>query len=451
MPRAFVVFRRTQINHLSARHNGGSLVALAVWFIVASSQLTEGAITMKTTGSSNALGNYSKEFQAYLERQFYQPFTIVDYDRCLAALSGKMAELAVGLKDLDEATAVDLIGKTDLPPHRAKHRQFMVRSFVRFLLSQGVGKRTPELIPANTELGRLKRAYEEYLRRQRGVSERTIFHSWRIADRFLKFRFGDEFGDLAEIKATDISAFLQHATTRTPPLRDKTLSSHLRNFFRYLFKAEKTRSNLATGIPSVAQRYGARLPRHLTPEQVDALLQAIQSDTPSGRRNYAMVLLIARLGLRASEVIAIQVDDIHWRSGEIMVRGKGKLHDRVPLPPDVGEALTAYIKQDRTTTSRALFVTDRAPHAPFKDGQVLNMILRSAFAKTGLKPPAPYVGSHILRHSLATKLVQRGAPLEEIGDMLRHRSRASTMIYAKLDLNGLRSIALPWPVAGGAR
>ena len=418
---------------------------------MASSHSTERAFTWKTTGHSNPLANHPKHFQAHLERQFYRPATMADYDRCLTALNGKMAQLAVELSELDEATAVDLIGKADLHPYRAKYRQFMVRSFVKFLVGQGVGKPTPELIPLDTELGRLKRAYEEYLCRQRGVSKRTIFHSWRIADRFITFRFGDDFGDLADIKPTDIVAFLQHATTRTPPLRDKTLSSHLRNFFRYLFKAGRTASNLAIGIPSVAQRYGARLPRHLTPEQVGTLLKAIQSDTPSGRRNYAMVLLIARLGWRAPEVIAIQLDDIDWRAGEIIVRGKGKLHDRVPLPPDVGEALTAYIKQDRTTVSRALFVTGRAPHAPFKDGQVLNMILRSAFAKAGLKLPTPYVGSHILRHSLATNLVRRGAPLEEIGNMLRHRSRASTMIYAKLDLDGLRSIALPWPVTGGTR
>jgi integrase len=164
-----------------------------------------------------------------------------------------------------------------------------------------------------------------------------------------------------------------------------------------------------------------------------------------------MVLLIARLGLRAPEVVAMQLGDIDWRAGEVIVRGKGDRHDRVPLPPDVGEALADYIKLNRKTTLRVLFVTERAPHRPFKDGQVLNLILRAAFARTGLKPPAPYVGSHILRHSLATNLVQRGASLEEIGDMLRHRSRASTMIYAKLDIDGLRSIAQPWPVAGGAK
>jgi integrase/recombinase XerD len=116
----------------------------------------------------------------------------------------------------------------------------------------------------------------------------------------------------------------------------------------------------------------------------------------------------------------------------------------------VGEALADYVRFHRTTTSRALFVTDRPPHRPFKNGQMLNHILKDAFARTRLTPPAPYVGAHILRHSLATNLVRCGGSLEEISDTLRHRSRASTMIYAKLDIDGLRSIALPWPVAGGA-
>ena len=165
-----------------------------------------------------------------------------------------------------------------------------------------------------------------------------------------------------------------------------------------------------------------------------------------------MVLLIARLGLRAAEVVKIQIDDIDWRAGEILVRGKGKLHDRFPLSPDVGEALAEYIQTDRrSSSSRALFVKNRPPHVEFKDGQVLNNILRRAYARTGLKPPVPYVGSHILRHSLATELVRRGASLEKIGNMLRHRSRGSTMIYAKLDVDGLRTLAQPWPVAGGAK
>jgi integrase/recombinase XerD len=123
----------------------------------------------------------------------------------------------------------------------------------------------------------------------------------------------------------------------------------------------------------------------------------------------------------------------------------------LPLPKDVGEALANYIPRDRRTTSRALFVTHRAPHVAFADAQIVNSVLQDAFERTKLKPPTRYVGSHILRHSLATNMVRRGASLAEIGDVLRHRDRRSTMIYAKLDVEGLRAVAREWPVAGGAK
>lgn len=396
-------------------------------------------------------GNYPTQFRQYLLKRNYAEGTTGQYLRCIGVLAEMMKADGITIEELDEAQAVALIAKAGWSRNRGTYPAFIVRRFVRFLAEQGVGK--PAVPPTAKEVGRreLKRDYENYLRRQRGLSERTIFDSWRLADRFLEFRFEKEVEDLSRITSADIISFMQHLSTRRAPLRDKTLCSHLRNFFRYLFKAGKTTVNLALGIPSVAQRYGTRLPRHLTTEQVDVLVRAVRTDTARGRRNYAMVLLLARLGLRAPEVIAMQIDDIDWRSGEIIVRGKGNRHDRLPLPPDVGEALTDYIRLDRKTTSRVLFVTERAPHRPFKDGQVLNSILKDAFARTGLTPPSPYVGSHILRHSLATNLVQRGASLEEIGDMLRHRSRASTMIYARLEIDGLRSIAQPWPVAGGAK
>lgn len=297
----------------------------------------------------------------------------------------------------------------------------------------------------------LRANYEDYLRRQRGLSERTIFHSWRFADRFLTFRFGQGEVELAAITAADIVAFLQKLTAGEAPFRDKTPPTHLRNLFQYLFKSGLTRTNLALCIPSVAQRYGARLPRHLSLEQVEAVLAAARGDTRFGRRDYAMLLLMARLGLRAPEVIAIRLDDLDWRTGELLVRGKGQNHDRVPIPADVGGAVADYLSRDRVSTSRVLFVKERAPHGPFKDGQVLNAVLKQAFAHAGVTPPCRYVGSHVLRHSLAANLVRQGASLAEIGDMLRHRSRASTMIYAKLDVDGLRSVAQPWPTTGGSR
>jgi integrase/recombinase XerD len=297
----------------------------------------------------------------------------------------------------------------------------------------------------------LKLEYEDYLRNQRGLSEKSVYDCWRFADRFLNFRFKGRRPDLAKITPADIARFMQHLISRGKPFRDKTPPTHLRNFFQFLFRSGRTNVNLAPSVPRIAHRYASRLPRHLTSEQVEVVIAAVKVDTAVGRRNYAMVLLMARLGLRAAEVIAIQIDDIDWRAGELLVRGKGQLHDRLPLPKDVGEALASYIRQDRVTTSRALFVWHRVPHMAFADSQVISEVLKRAFERTRLNPPTRYVGSHILRHSLATDMVRRGASLAEIGEVLRHRARRSTMIYAKLDVEGLRSVAQDWPAAGGAK
>ena len=227
--------------------------------------------------------------------------------------------------------------------------------------------------------------------------------------------------------------------------------THVRIFLQYLFGCGATTTNLALSVPKTAKRWGARLPRHLMPDGVEAVLTCVRENPRHGARDYAMLLLMARLGLRAVEVTAIQLDDIDWRAGELTVRGKGKLHDKLPITPEVGDALSRYLSEERgPATCRTMFVTHRAPHRPFKDGQVVNTILKDALKATGQKPAAPYVGSHLLRHSLATQMVNTGASLDEIGDVLRHRSRSSTMIYARLDIDGLRSIAQPWPVAGGA-
>src|SRR5258708_17217094 len=159
----------------------------------------------------------------------------------------------------------------------------------------------------------LKLEYEDYLRRQRGLSERTIYHCWRFADRFLDHRFGDQGDDLRRVTPGDVVAFLQHVTTRKPPFKAKTPPTHLRNFFQYLFKCGLTSANLAICVPSVAQRYSRRLPRHLAPDQVEAVLTAVRANPKHGRRDYAMMLLMARLGLPAPDLIAIRLHDISSR------------------------------------------------------------------------------------------------------------------------------------------
>lgn len=405
-----------------------------------------------TAGNGDdALGIYSSQFKLQLEGLGYAKATVTEYGRRIVELSSLMRAHRIALADLDESAVAALLAKSQWPTSRSKHAIFMAKRFVRFLVEQGAITPLAKPEPMANDRTAFRHDYETYLRNQRGLSEVTIGCCWRLADKFLSHQFGDTIGQLCTITPADIAGFIHQLHSRKKPYRVKTTSTHLRKLFQYLFKAGKTKTNLALSVPSVAQRYGTRLRRHLTPQQVEEVLAAVRSDAPPGRRNYAMLLLMARLGLRAPEVIAMQIDDIDWRAGEILIRGKGQRHDRVPLPSDVGEAVAQYIRLDRVTTSRTIFVADHAPHHPFKDGQVLNMILKDAFAKCGVKPPAPYVGSHVLRHSLAVNLVQRGGSLDEIGDMLRHRSRASTMIYAKFDVDGLRSIAQSWPVAGGVK
>lgn len=229
------------------------------------------------------------------------------------------------------------------------------------------------------------------------------------------------------------------------------MPSPLRNLFKFLFWSGKTRRNLATSIPRIPKPLPNPLPRSLGPEEILRVLNTISRQTAIGRRNYAMLLLMARLGLRSTEVLAIQLEDIDWRSGEILIRGKGKLHDRMPLPSDVGEAIVDYIQNGRAGTSRTLFVTRRAPCLPFNNHQIVGTVLHQALKKAGLNPPQKYVGSHLLRHSLAMDMLRKGVSLPEIGDVLRHRSKSTTTLYAKYDIDALRSIAQPWPVQGGAR
>lgn len=346
----------------------------------------------------------------------------------------------------------DQLARTEArgPDNKIRLHHF-ARRFAEHLIDIGVAQPVP-VTPVQAARAELLADFEAYLIKQRGLSPRTVAHTSGFANRFLDHRFGNKMIDLTHLRAADTISFVQHVLARRTPYRDKTVTTHLRTFFQYLFARGSTATNLALSIPKAAQHWGARQPRHLVPEGVEAVLASVRGNPRHGARDYAMLLLMARLGLRAAEVIAIRLDDIDWRAGELLVRGKGKLHDRMPISAEVGEALSRYLREERgPTTCRAVFVMHRAPHRAFKDGQIVNAILKDALTATGQKPVTPYVGSHLLRHSLATRLMNAGASLDEVGDVLRHRSRTSTMIYARLDTDGLRSIAQPWPVEGGVQ
>lgn len=394
-----------------------------------------------------------QEFLERLRVQGYAPCTVRAYNGIVGQFCAEVEKRGLNAGKLDGA-AVEAARRAVLANASESARtyaKFCLTRFIDYLVDTGVAGVPEPPCKEPTALDRLREEYDAYLRQQRALSEATIYHCQRFLERFMAFRFGHSLGDLNAISPEDIVAFLGQLKAGSRPYRDKTPPTHLRNLFKFLFWSGKTTRNLANSVPRIVQPQPANLPRHLRPDEVHRLVEAVRTDDPVGRRNYAMLLLMARLGLRSPEVIAIRLEDLDWRAGEILIRGKGRVHDRMPLPPDVGEAIVEYIRNGRRGESRVLFVSSKIPYRPFEDAQILNTVLRSAFEKTGLKPPQKYVGSHLLRHSLATDMLRNGASLDEIGDVLRHRSRMTTTIYAKHDIEALRSIAQAWPVAGGAR
>jgi site-specific recombinase XerD len=222
----------------------------------------------------------------------------------------------------------------------------------------------------------------------------------------------------------------------------------LRSFLRYLRLRGDIALDLAEVVPSVPDWRLAHLPKSIAPDEVERLLRAVDRSHPTGQRDYAVLLLLARLGLRAGEVVAMTLEDIDWEGGELLIHSKGGQQDRLPLLQDVGQALASYLREARPRcATRRVFVTMKAPRRGFAGPGAVCTIVRHALQLADLHPPRK--GAHLLRHSLATGMLRRGASLAEIGEILRHRLPNTTQIYAKVDLDALRAIAPPWP--GGAK
>ena len=407
----------------------------------------------QTANASQYADNYAKRFAAQIVKDGYSPGSVAKYRATAEALWAAMLEADLcpaKLTDdrIDQLTLL-IIGAAF--PKDQKHCRYRLNRFRDYLIEHAGAPPRSEPPLDMSPRAVLKREYESYLRVQRGLSEETIYHCLRFFDRFLTAKFGDGLGNLNSIKPDDITAFILWLRKDQNAPRDKTGPSHLRNLFQFLFWSGKTERNLSAAVPKARQPKPTGIPRYLEPEEVNRLIEVVRGHKKTGRRNYAMLMLIARLGLRAPEVTAIKLDDIDWRAGEILIRGKRQLHDRMPMSPEVGEAIVDYIKNERRGPDRALFVSVKPPFKRFKDAQILRWILRDAYDATGISPPQAYVGSHILRHSLATDMLRKGASLAEIGDVLRHRSAMTTTIYAQHDVDALRSISRPWPTSGDAQ
>jgi integrase/recombinase XerD len=248
---------------------------------------------------------------------------------------------------------------------------------------------------------------------------------------------------LDRLGSADVIAFVVGECARRSVAAAKRLVTVLRSLLRFLFVEGLTGQELAAAVPAVAGWRGSHLPKGIGSAQVSALLASRGGQGGVDCRDRAILLVLTRLGLRTVEVVRLGLDDIDWRRGEITVRGKGRRDERLPLPVDVGEAIVEYLRHVRAASAaRAVFLNVRAPFAPMTDAGVKQMV-RQAGVRAGLGAVSP----HRLRHTVATQMLRAQAPLVEVGQILRHRSPATTAIYAKVDRVALRGLAMPWPQA----
>ncbi len=332
-------------------------------------------------------GPHLDSFIATLAQSGYAGETVQKRLRLLNAFDRWFGQRGLILCNLNEAVVSLFLEERRAGGHLGHGDPQAVRGFLDHLRASGV-VRSPEPVRDESPLTILGRQYEDYLKKERGLSPVTIAHHWHFARRLIVGRFGDGPIRVRDLAADDISRFLlRHARSGSPAMA-KMMVTALRSFFRFLFLSGQTATNLAEAVPTVPQWRSAELPKYLTPEEVERIIGACERDSRAASRDRAILLLLARLGLRAGEVIALELHDVDWRAGELRVRGKGGRHASLPLPADVGEALVSYLRHHRPPCStRRLFVLSKAPYRGFAHPTSLSSIVRRAINRAGVHAP----------------------------------------------------------------
>ena len=378
----------------------------------------------------------------------YTPITVLSYLRLFAKFDLWLSRRRQRLRRLNEKDA-DRFLKRLHARHPAVRRGS--RSVLRLVLKllRDVGVVAPKREPiASSPAKRLANEYRAFLKEERGLDRSTVYHYSRHIDRFLNEHFGAGRVNLRALGGLEITAFVRRQAPRYGRGQAAQMVTGLRSFFRFAQFRGLVASDLAAVVPPVPNWKMAGLPKYLSTEAVQRVLGASERATVRGKRDYAILLLLARLGLRGGEIVALQLDDIDWANAELTIRSKkGDGWARLPLMVDVGQALARYLSVRPPSAYRNVFVRDYAPYTPFAFTGAVSNLVRKAIKRAGVKSARN--GAHVFRHTLATEMLRRGASLTEIGRVLRHRDPDSTMIYAKVDLGALRELALPWP--GGAR
>jgi site-specific recombinase XerD len=340
---------------------------------------------------------------------------------------------------VSEKTIVDFRATQRQPSWHQHGGDAVLHLLLSQLRSAGV---TPEAVPPPepSAADQLAAEFATYLLDERSLSETTAVNYCPEARRLLSDKFGTGPIDLAKLCVADLHAFVARHARDYCARRMQLMLCALRSFLRFLYVRGDIPARLDPHVPTAPSWRKTQLPKYLSDDEIARVLASCDRRKPIGQRDYAILLLLARLGLRAGEVVSLELNDIRWEAGEVSVCGKGGQRKRFPLFDDVGEALAAYLKNvRRNCDSRRVFLRAKAPYRGLGSSSTLDTIVEQALLRAGLDPPMK--GAHLFRHSLATKMLRHGATLTEIGQILHHTNPDTTSIYAKVDISGLRALA----------
>jgi site-specific recombinase XerD len=393
------------------------------------------------------LGIHVDAYEALLREQGYSRGSTYVHLHIVADLSRWLRRRRLDAGDVDECTVERYLQSRQRFVDTYRGAPFVPYKFLGMLRDRRIvtHKRVPIVVdPREIVVD----AFRQYLSQERGLSVSIQCNYTRFAHQFLRERFGRGSLELSALSATDVTGFIRrHAHERSARSAQHIVGS-LRAFLRYLRYRGEITTDLAACVPTVANWSLSTLPKFLQPGQVQQVLDHCDRHSAVGLRNYAILVLLARLGLRACEVVAMTLDDIDWEGAHLMVRGKGGQRVQMPLSAEVGHAIAAYLRKGRPRcTSRRLFIREHAPRVGFANSCAVSTLVQRALADAGVD--SPHTGAYVFRHSLATEMLRQGASLGEIGQLLRHAHPDTTQIYAKVDVCALRPLALRWP--GGGR
>lgn len=392
---------------------------------------------------SGPLRPHVQPYIAQLQEQGYQPRTVRAHLCFFAKFNRWLTRTNRRLRDLNEELTECFLRRHLRGQTWRVGERPALRRLLNILRKSGVTPKAQAIPP--TPAQRLAADYRRYLSEERGCCDWTLENYGRHIDRFVTQRFGTGSLKRSRLQARDVVAFVKRNAQRHGRGHTLQVVTALRSFLRFLHYRGHIASDLAAAVPAVAHWRMADLPKHLPAEAVQKVLDSCDQTTAVGRRNHAILLLLARLGLRAGEIIALQLEDLDWENAQITIRSKkGRGWARLPLPADVGKALARYLEHGRPSCScRTVFVRMVAPYQHLSNSQVISVLTRNALEKAGIESARK--GAHLFRHSLATAMFGQGASLDEIGQVLRHKDPDTTAIYAKVDLDALRRLAIAWP------